>query len=180
MTAGLSQLARRVHWGLSPRGSSGNGIEYWARSRASCRVLIMRPVTSRLLSLQPCSPFIKWLLRVRAEDANCKQPTETVCYTRRRNIKSTTNTKKLAESTCKAWFLASLRELGDWVTRSTFQEGGSWVALIIGPCVSLDQVLAFCSATPPPPPLLPIMTSGPAIHPSILWFLCSSLKPPCC
>lgn len=112
MTAGLSQLARRVHWGLSPRGSSGNGIEYWARSRASCRVLIMRPVTSRLLSLQPCSPFIKWLLRVRTEDANCKQPTETVCYTRRRNIKSTTNTKKLAESTCKAWFLASLRELG--------------------------------------------------------------------
>lgn len=174
MMAGLSQLSQmcalksvsswiqwKWHWVLNPLQSILPGANYEICNK-------------RLLSLQPCSPFIKWLIRVRTEDANCKQPTETVCYTHWRNV-----TKKLAESTCKTWFLASLRELGDWATRSTFQEGGSWVALIIGPCVS--RIKCWLSALPPPPaPPLPIMTSGPAIQPSILWFLCSSLKPPCC
>ena len=148
MMAGLSQLSQmcalksfsswiqwKWHWVLNPLQSILPGANHEICNK-------------RLLSLQPCSPFIKWLIRVRTEDANCKQPTETVCYTHWRNVKFTTNTKKLAESTCKTSFLASLRELGDWATRSTFQEGGSWMAPIIGPCVSL--IKCWLSALPRP------------------------------
>lgn len=66
---------------------------------------------SPLLSLQPCSPFIKQLIGVRTEDASCRQqPTEIVCYTLLRNIKSITNTKKLAEFPFKTGDLGLLLE----------------------------------------------------------------------
>lgn len=46
---------------------------------------------------------MKWLVRVRTEDVNGRQPAEIVCYILLKNVVFTTNAKILAEFPHKKW-----------------------------------------------------------------------------
>lgn len=176
MMAGLSQLSQmcalrsfsswvqwKCHWVLS-------------RSRASCHVLIMRSVTSHLLSLQPCSPFIKWLMRVRMEDANSPQKEFATHSEETLNLLPTLKNWQSPHAKLDFWLLSENWGIGSWDPHSKMVAAGwhwSWALHF-----AWSNAGFLCHAPPLPP--LPIITSGPVIHPPILWFLCSSLKPPFC
>lgn len=176
MTAGLSQLSQmcalrsfsswvqwKWHWVLSP-----------FQSILPCTNLEI--CKSHLLSLQPCSPFIKWLMRVRTEDANRPQKEFATHSEETLNLLPTLKNWQSPHAKLDFWLLSENWGVGSRDLPSKVVAAGwrwSWALH------SAWADAGFLCHAPPLPPL-PVMTSGPVIHPSTLWFPCSSLKPPFC